>query len=1190
MSCSNCGFEITTGAKFCPECGARQATSCPSCGTPSAPGAKFCAECGTPMGASAARPVTAPPHAPSAADEPVTDGAGPARLGAVAERRVVTVLFADLVGFTTYAEGRDAEDVRESLSAYFDLTRGVIERHGGVVEKFIGDAVMAVWGAPVAHEDDAERAVRTGLELVAAIRALGPGTMARVGILTGEAAVTLGATNQGMVAGDLVNTAARLQSIAEPGTVLVGEPTARAAAAAIAFEPIGEQQLKGKAMPVPALRALRVIAERGGRRRTDVLEAPFVGRDDELRLIKDLFHATQREGRARLVSVIGPAGIGKSRLAWEFEKYLDGIVDTVWWHHGRAPAYGDGMTFWSLGEMVRGRLGLAETDDERTGRRQIADALARFVPDEAERRWIEPALLALLGIEAGSGAPEQLFAAWRTFFERLSATGTVVFVFEDLHWADAGTLDFIDHMLEWSRNVPFYLVTLARPELTTRRPDWGAGKRNFTSIYLEPLSEPSMRQLLAGLVPGLPESTVRTIIGRADGMPLYAVETIRMLVADRRLVQEGDRYVPIGDLTTLAIPDTLTALIGARLDSLAAADRALLQDASVLGQSFTPIALATVAGQEVAAVEARLRTLVRVEMVTHEVDPRSPERGQYAFVQALLREVTYNTLAKRDRKVRHLAAARYFESLDSDELAGALATHFLDAFRNADGAEAEALAAQARLALVGAAGRAAALGSKEQAAGLYLQAIAVSRDPREELDLLAQAGLALVGAGRYDDAIAHLQRAHGLAGQAGGTADRIRAGTALGRALVAARRSSEGAAVLEPLAAELAEAPDVPAIVAVSLLVSLGGTRMRMENPAGAIELAERALQLAEANQLFDGLAEALTMKGTALAAIGRRIEGLGLMQLGGEVADRHGFPLIALRALGNRGAYLLDDPRAALEAERQAITMARRLGERPLLVINVMNAMEDAFRLGEWDWGVAQVRAELTGDLAPLDRAQMLAGLIQVAAFRGEPVDAMRQEMSDLVAGNDDPMIVSSVTSLEAMHALARGDFPEARRQARITSEASALNAPLFCLIAARAAVWDRDPTEAARDLADLEATGARGAAMEIGRTTTLAAIAALEGRPDDARAGFREAIRGWRTLGLDWDEALTAIDMATVLDPADADVQEAVQRARLVFDRLGAVPMLRRLDTLVGQLQPRDRDAAGRATSTERSARVDA
>ncbi|HEY5483532.1 MAG TPA: adenylate/guanylate cyclase domain-containing protein, partial [Propionibacteriaceae bacterium] len=447
----------------------------------------------------------------------------------------MSVLFADLVGFTTLAEGRDAEDTRELLSRYFDLAKDVVARYGGIVEKFIGDAVMAVWGAPTAHEDDAERAVRAGLELVDAVRTLGPSIQARAGVLTGEAAVTLGATNQGMVAGDLVNTASRLQSVAPPGAVLVGEATHRAASKAIAFEEAGEQTLKGKTSPVPAWRAVRVVAEVGGRNRAETLEAPFVGRDDELRLLKELFHATTREKRTRLVSVIGPAGIGKTRLAWEFLKYIDGLVNTVWWHSGRSPAYGEGISFWALGEMVRRRAGLLETDDAATTRAKIGATVAEHVPDADERRQIEPALLALLGVEIAATGSEQLFAAWRTFFERLAATAPVVMVFEDFHYADTGLLDFVDHLLEWSRNVPIYVVTLARPEFLERRPNWGAGKRNFTSLYLEPLPESAMRELLAGLVPGLPAVAAKAIVERADGMPLYAVETVRMLLAEGRL-------------------------------------------------------------------------------------------------------------------------------------------------------------------------------------------------------------------------------------------------------------------------------------------------------------------------------------------------------------------------------------------------------------------------------------------------------------------------------------------------------------------------------------------------------------------------------------------------------------------------------------------------------------------------------
>ncbi len=398
MTCSNCGTPNEAGRKFCLECGAPLMAACPSCGAANAPGAKFCGECGSALG----RPGTTAGAAPAATSRP--SGAAP-----VSERRVVSVLFADLVGFTTLAEGRDAEDVRELLGRYFEMSRDIVARYNGTVEKFIGDAVMAVWGTPVAQEDDAERAVRAALDLVVAVRLLGeeaevPGLALRAGVLTGEAAVTLGATDQGMVAGDLVNTASRLQSVAAPGWVLVGEATQRASSDAIAYEPAGDHELKGKETPVTAFRALRVIAKRRGEGRSDQLEAPFVGREAELRLIKDFYHATSHEHGVRLVSVLGQAGIGKSRLAWEFLKYIDGLGEDVYWHQGRSPSYGDGITFWALGEMVRMRLHVGEDDDEATTRLRLTECLDEFVEAADERAMVEGALLQLLGIEERPGA------------------------------------------------------------------------------------------------------------------------------------------------------------------------------------------------------------------------------------------------------------------------------------------------------------------------------------------------------------------------------------------------------------------------------------------------------------------------------------------------------------------------------------------------------------------------------------------------------------------------------------------------------------------------------------------------------------------------------------------------------------------------------------------------------------------
>ncbi len=575
-----------------------------------------------------------------------------------------------------------------------------------------------------------------------------------------------------MVAGDLVNTASRLQSVAPPGSVLVGESTFHAASGAVAFEPAGEQLLKGKQAPVPAYRALRVVARRGGAGRSEQLEAPFVGRAAELRMLKDFHAATAAERRPRLVSIIGQGGIGKSRLVWEFQKYLDGVTEVVYWHQGRSPAYGEGISFWALAEMVRGRAEITEADAPATARAKLATALATWVPDEAERAWMEPRMLQLLGLESSDAGTrpdrESLFAAWRVFFERIAEQGVVVLVFEDLQWADGGLLDFIDHILEWSRDRPIYLISLARPELLDRRADWGAGRRNFTSLVLEPLDAESMRELLAGLVPGLPDPVVERVLERAEGIPLYAVETVRMLLSEGHVSLDDGVYRPTGDLSELSVPASLHALIASRLDALEAEDRSLLQAASIVGKTFSIDELAALTGQDTEAIAARLRHLVRRELLSLEVDPRSPERGQFTFVQALIREVAYGTLARADRRRLHLAAARHYETLDDEGIAGALAEHYLAAYRaHPEGPEGDAVAAQARVALRGAADRARSLGSFVQAMRFLESALEVTTDPDEQRQLHAAAGDAGLFAGLVDETTAHTERALELA-RAGG--------------------------------------------------------------------------------------------------------------------------------------------------------------------------------------------------------------------------------------------------------------------------------------------------------------------------------------------------------------------------------------------------------------------------------------
>jgi len=522
MICPDCGTENREGRKFCSDCGRALALLCPACGTANEPGERFCGECG-----SALTPA-APSVAPAAHEVPAS------------ERRLVSVLFVDLVGFTTISEARDSEEARELLSRYSELARTLIKRYGGTVEKFIGDAVMAVWGTPTTTEDDAERAVRAALDLVASVPELDQALQARAGVLTGEAAVTLGAEGEGMVAGDLVNTASRIQTAAEPGTVLVGDATRRSTEQAIVYKSAGEHELKGKAEPVDLWRALRVVSARGGSLKSAGLEPPFIGRDRELKLIKDLFHGCANDRRAHLVSVIGIAGHGKSRLVWEFYKYFDGIVQQVYWHRGRCLAYGEGVAYWALADMVRMRAGIGETEDASSARPKLSAMVERYMLDAEERAFVEPRLAHLLALEeAASGDRQDLFAAWRLFFERLADASPTVLAFEDMQWADTSLLDFVEYLLEWSRDFPLYVITLARPELHERRPGWGGGQRSFTSLYLDPLSERAMRDLLEGLVPGLPEHVGEQILARAEGVPLYAVETVRMLLDRGLLVQEG---------------------------------------------------------------------------------------------------------------------------------------------------------------------------------------------------------------------------------------------------------------------------------------------------------------------------------------------------------------------------------------------------------------------------------------------------------------------------------------------------------------------------------------------------------------------------------------------------------------------------------------------------------------------------
>ena len=1161
MVCPSCGTTNTAARKFCSQCGGRLTVTCPSCGTPAVAADRFCGECGGVLDANAGAEA-------ADASPPTTSGASATR---AAERRLVSVLFADLVGFTSVSEARDPEAVRDLLTRYFESSREVVERYGGTVEKFIGDAVMAVWGTPVAHEDDAERTVRAGLELVETVRQIGTdagidGLQLRAGVMTGEAVVTLGATGQGMVAGDLVNTASRIQSVAIPGSVLVGETTMRASSSAISFEPAGDHVLKGKADPVRAWRALRVVAMLRGANRSEILEPPFFGRDAELRILKELLLGVERDGRARLVSVIGPAGIGKSRLAWEFHKYIDGVVQDIYWHQGRSPAYGDGVTFWALGEMVRKRAGLAESDDADTTRERIAAAVAEYVPDAEERRWIEPHLLQLLGIEdAGINEREELFAAWRTFFERVSDLGPVILLFEDLHWADQGLLDFIDHLLEWSRDQPILVVTSARPELLDRRPDWGMGRRNFVALSLEPLSDEMIGAQLGGLVPGLPGPAVRQILERADGIPLYAVEIVRMLLHDGRIERTDDgAYRPVGDLSHVDIPDSLHALIAARLDGLEPSERALLQDASVLGLSFTVPGLAAIAGTDVEPTQHLLQDLVRREFVLLNVDPRSPERGQYSFVHRLIREVAYATLSKRDRRSRHLAAARYFETLGDEELAGILASHYLDAYRAApDGEEGLAVAAQARVALRAAAERAAGLHSHVQALGYLEQALEVVTEPVERAELLERAGVAAGVAGRYEASEEYLRQAKGSIEALGDEGATARVTARLGERLLQRGEIEQAATLLEEALSALGDRDTDRAVV--TLQTRLANTYMRREDHEPAIEWADRALTGAERFDMLPEIAEAMITRGTALGGMNRLREGSALLEGALLFAREQKLTASEMRAHLNLSNILWGvDPRRGLEVARRGVEIAERVGHRTWHVLLTNNAIACATRTGDWDWALER-EAELRAlDLADEDRINFAdTPLIRVS--RGIDVSAELADLRALDVDLTDPSGTATITLAEAWAALVAGKL-DAAFDLGIEAAASPTLLTSGLLVAGHAGMATRNLDRARETLGRLDAAGVHGPAIEAQRRTLQAGIAALEGRRGDSVLAYREAASMWRDLGLRFDLALCQLDLVTHTASTDRDRGPAADEARAILEELRAQPFLDRLDAATG------------------------
>jgi class 3 adenylate cyclase/tetratricopeptide (TPR) repeat protein len=1179
-ACAGCSAENPAGKRFCGDCGSPLDVSCPVCGEPAEPGKRFCGACGAPLAAAVPEPAAVPGRATSR--------------GPVAERRVCSVLFADLAGFTPLSESRDPEHVRELLSRYFETARTVIGRYGGTVEKFIGDAVMAVWGTPVATEGDAERAVRAALDLVAAVSVLGaevgmPELAARAGVVTGEVAVTIGATAEGMVAGDAVNTAARIQSAATPGTVLVDATSRRLASSAIGFEDAGTHELKGKAQPQPLWRAARVLAGTAGRQRPDGLEAPLVGRDAELRAVKDFFHACAERRSPRMVLVRGPAGVGKSRLGWEFEKYIDGLAGTALWHRGRCLSYGEGVAFWALTEIVRQRLGIAEEDSAEIASGKLADGLARLLPDAAGREYVAVRLGRLLGIEvpADRGGPlaqEELFAGWRLFFERLAATTPVVVLVEDAQHADSALLDFLDHLVDWTRDLPIFVLIFARPELDEIRPGFGTG-RNRSALSLDPLDPASMDALVEAIVPGMPPAARRAITAHAQGIPLFAVETVRTLVDRGIVVPRDGGYRLAGEVGELAVPESLHALLAARLDALDPATRSLVADASVVGSAFAAEALAAATGRTGAEVRAGLRELVRRGVLEVSADQLSPQRGAYRFSQEMLRLVAYETLSRRDRKARHLAVAANLRAVfayDGAEVSDVIARHYIDAAAACpDDPDVQAIRAEALGGLVRAGERAERAGAPGQAATRYAAAAELAaaeaspaegraRDARAA-GLWERAARAAWEEGDTAASLAHAGSARRLFLAAAEDRAAARSQAIAGRALRQAGRHTEARIQLTEALAALRAEPDADTVEA---LRQLGGLQTFDGSP-DADGLVAEALVVGQAIGADDAqLAGLFISRGIANARANRAAEAASDLREAIHLAERAGNPaLLGLALLDQSDVLAASDPAGAADAARAAAGHARRTGRRDYLAVATANLTLALLTLGEWDEAdgalndavdrdglgdheaIAMIRAWLAGlrgDASAVSTVlESLAGLRGTEDYDNRATLALLEALraaalthdADALAGAR--AVLGYAVGLGVRNDVIRWAWPLAARMARTLGDAAA-TAELIGLLDSYPIGHLPPILRAERDLAD---------ACVLGECGSPAAGPALA-----------SAVSGLRGVASPYHLAHGLLDHAAYLTRAGdtAGAAAAAGEARDIAIRLRCPPLLQRAEAL--------------------------
>lgn len=1067
------------------------------------------------------------------------------------ERKTVSVLFVDLVGFTSGADGADPEDVRATLRPYHERVKADIERFGGTVEKFIGDAVMAVFGAPIAHEDDAERAVRAALRILDTIGDLredGLELAVRTAVTTGEAVVALGARperGEGIVTGDVVNTAARLQSAAPVGAVLVDQSTMRSAGAAIAFEPLDPVEAKGKADPISVWRVT------GARSRVGQPEAasatPFVGREHELTLLLETFLRAERESSVQLVTVVGEPGIGKSRLVTELRTALDERPDLITWRHGRCLPYGEGITFWALGELVKAEAGILESDDQVAAATKLDDVLLTLVADESERAWFASRLGPLVGAagEAAAVSREEAFTAWRRFLEAMAARRPCVFVIEDLHWADDALLEFVEHILDWSSPVPALLLCTARPELFERSPSWGGGKRNATTISLAPLSlEESARLLQLLLERGLlPAETQTTLLERAGGNPLYAEQFARMLVER-------------GNVDDLSVPETVQALMTARLDTLSAELKALLQDASVVGRVFWVGAVAAMSGRVRDDVRRDLNELARREFARPIRVSSIDGEDEFSFWHALVRDVAYQQIPRAPRAEKHVAAASWIEATAGEraaDLAEILVHHYDQALELAAAAGAERPEVDARLAsnLVLAGDRAMSL-DIPAAETFYRRALELMSDDAQRARALTKLGDALQPLGQLAESEAAYAEAIPLLHAAG---DRDGAGLALmhlSRVLWRQGEAARGRDVGADAVALLEAERDSLLVLAYSRLAggyALGGLSEQ------AIVCANKAIELAREIG-FRNTVRALGMRGIGRVDLGDR-GGIDDLRAAVDLALELDLPAedtaIAYANLGEN--MRLDDLARGRELVIEGLEFAQSRGHTHHVMYSRSLLLGYRFHDGDWDDVVADASEliewdSLRGETMLQIFARATAALVLL--HRGQIDEATSVVSAALTRARQigEPQVVEPSLVTAALVALGRDDTETARSLLDEYEERAGAGESWresdegFWLVSA--ALRLGDPARAERLLSAHTPWSVYGRSAHVhGR----ALVAEADGHADEAAALFADAVAGWDEWGSIPFRAYALLGLGRCAGDASA-----LAEGNAIFTRLGA------------------------------------